>query len=177
MAVEIERKFLLRSGEWRELASSSVRIVQGYLANTCRSSIRLRLAGETATLSVKSMTPGMCREEYEFPVAVTDARRMLDTLCEGPQVEKTRHIVTVAEHRFEIDEFAGDNEGLIVAEVELGSEDEQLVLPGWLGDEVTDEARYYNFLLARYPYRRWPAADREAARCGLHRDSAKEATT
>jgi adenylate cyclase len=174
VGTEIERKFLVRHDGWRAAAVSHVEIVQGYLANTARCSIRLRLAGDAATLSVKGMTPGMSRDEFEYPVPVADARQMLETLREGPLLGKVRHIVPCGSHRYEVDEFDGDNAGLVVAEMELASPDEVFVRPDWLGEEVTDHARYYNFRLAAAPFAHWPGADRQAARAGNHFESAVE---
>lgn len=177
MGVEIERKFLVRHDGWRPAVVSSVDIVQGYLANTARSSVRLRVAGEAATLSVKGMTPGVRRDEFEYPLPLEDARHMLATLCEGPLLEKRRHVVAAGAHRFEIDEFKGPNAGLVVAELELARPDEPFARPAWLGEEVTDHARYYNFRLASEPFAGWPAGDREAARAGRHLQSTTEAAS
>jgi adenylate cyclase len=160
MGVEIERKFLLRSDAWRAAVASSTRLRQGYLANTAHASVRVRRAGDTAWLSVKSMTAALTRHEYEYAIPPDDADAMLDRLCEGPRIDKIRHLVTVAGHVWEIDEFLGDNAGLVVAELELDAEDEAFVTPPWLGAEVTREERYYNFRLAAYPYSRWSADER-----------------
>lgn len=174
MSIEIERKFLVSHDGWRRAAVSRVDIVQGYLANTAKSSIRLRVAGDAATLSVKGMTPGICRDEFEYPVPVADARYMLAALCEGPLVAKVRHFVPYGSHRYEVDEFEGPNAGLVVAELELASPDEAFERPGWLGEEVTDHVRYYNFRLATAPFGGWSEVVREAARAGRHRESAVE---
>ena len=152
VAIEIERKFLLRDPSWRDAVECSTLLRQGYLANNERCSVRVRLAGASAWLSVKAMTPGLARAEYEYPVPVEDAAALLDALCERPFVEKWRHLVSWHGHTWEIDEFLGDNQGLVVAEVELGSIDEQPVLPPWVGREVTDDVRFYNFSLARNPW-------------------------
>lgn len=168
MGVEIERKFLVVSDAWRREAHGSLRIAQGYLANTARSSVRVRLAGEHATLSVKSMTRNLTRAEFEYPVPVADAEAMLAGLCEGPQLQKVRHLVAVGSHTFEVDEFEGANAGLVVAELELEAPDEPYPRPAWLGDEVTEEIRYYNFRLVEVPFQAWPAAAREGARRGRH---------
>lgn len=161
MSLEIERKFLLGNDHWRAAVSGRTLLRQGYLANTARASVRVRLAGDAGWLSVKAMTPGRARAEYEVPVAPADARAMLDELCEGPIIEKWRHIVVHAGHRWEIDEFLGDNAGLIVAELELDSEGEEFERPEWLGAEVTHEQRYYNFRLAQEPFARWPQGLRQ----------------
>lgn len=163
MAIEIERKFRVIDDAWRGAVGSSTLLRQGYLANTTRASIRVRVAGETAVLSVKAMTPGRSREEFEAEIAVEDAREMLAHLCEGPPIEKWRHIVVHAGDRWEIDEFLGDNAGLVIAELELDSEDQDFARPAWLGDEVTDDERYYNFRLSRHPYRLWPEGREKAS--------------
>jgi adenylate cyclase len=156
MAIEIERKFQLSGDSWRRQIRSSTLLRQGYLANTARASVRVRLAGEDAWLSVKAMTPGRSRAEYEVPVPPDDAGEMLDRLCEGALIEKWRHLVRHEGHTWEIDEFLGENAGLIVAELELDSEEEAFGRPTWLGEEVTHDERYYNFRLAQHPWRRWP---------------------
>ena len=172
MPIEIERKFLLLSDDWRDAVFFSEQIVQGYLANTRLCSVRLRLAGNAATLSVKSMAAGLRRDQFEYPVPAGDARQMLAALCTGPLIEKRRHVIESGGHRFEVDEFAGENVGLVVAELELADETEPYQRPFWLGDEITDELRYYNFRLVVEPFASWPAADREAARRGRHLESA-----
>lgn len=156
MATEIERKFRVLNDDWRSQAHARTLLRQGYLANTQRASVRVRLAADGAWLSVKAMTPGVARAEYEVPVAVQDAREMLDRLCEGPLVEKWRHLVRFAEEEWEIDEFLGDNAGLVIAELELAAEHAAFARPPWLGAEVTHEERYYNFRLSQRPYRHWP---------------------
>lgn len=174
MAVEIERKFLVRNEGWREQVSATRRLVQGYLANTGLSSVRVRLADGSGTLSVKAMTPGLSRDEFEYPVPAGDARRMLALLCEGPRVEKRRHLVECDGYRFEVDEFGGDNDGLLIAELELADTADPGPRPAWLGEEVTAHARYYSFRLARKPFSSWPPPDRDAARRGSHRDTVGE---
>ena len=156
MATEIERKFLLQSSAWRASVHRSTLLRQGYLANNDRVSVRVRIAGEGGFLSVKAMTPGLARAEYEVQVPLVDAQQMLDTLCERPLIEKWRHLVDVGGMTWEIDEFLGDNAGLIVAELELPATDATFVRPPWVGQEVTQDVRYYNFKLAQHPYCRWP---------------------
>jgi adenylate cyclase len=158
MALEIERKFLLQNEGWRGAVRERTLLRQGYLANTERSSVRVRLAGDQGWLSVKAMTPGMARAEYEVAVAAADATAMLEQLCLGPLIEKWRHVVVYENHEWEIDEFLGENAGLIVAEIELTSENAEFARPAWLGAEVTADVRYYNFRLATDPYRRWRSA-------------------
>jgi adenylate cyclase len=162
MALEIERKFRVTDQRWRSQVSQSTLLRQGYLANTARASVRVRLAGDEAWLSVKAMTPGRARAEYEVPVAVADAGEMLERLCEGAVIEKWRHIVVHDGDRWEIDEFLGANAGLIVAELELESEQQSFARPAWLGAEVTHEERYYNFRLAQHPFEQWPSGQRSA---------------
>ena len=156
MAKEIERKFRVRSDAWRGEVQRSTLLRQGYLANTTRASIRVRLEGERALLSVKGMEPGMSRDEFEVAVPVADAREMLERLCEGLAIEKWRHIVLHEGSKWEIDEFLAENAGLVIAELELQSEDARFERPSWLGTEVTHDERYYNFRLSQKPYRHWP---------------------
>jgi adenylate cyclase len=156
MAKEIERKFRVHSDAWRAEVERSTLLRQGYLANTARASIRVRLEGERALLSVKSMERGMSRDEYELSLPVADAREMLERLCEGIPIEKWRHIVVHEGSRWEIDEFLGENAGLVIAELELAHEQAAFARPSWLGAEVTLEERYYNFRLSQKPYRHWP---------------------
>jgi len=158
MAMEIERKFLVRSDAWRAEVQRRRLLRQAYLANTERCSIRVRVAPEEAWLSVKAMTTHIARAEYEVPIAIADATEMLQQLREGAIVEKWRHIVPHAGHEWEIDEFLGDNAGLVIAEIELESEDEAFARPEWLGEEVTHDPRYYNFRLAMHPFVGWAAA-------------------
>jgi len=162
VAIEIERKFRVVDQRWRAAVSDSTLLRQGYLANTSRASIRVRRAGDRAWLSVKAMTPGTARAEYETSISVADAEEMLDALCEGPLIEKWRHIVLQAGSRWEIDEFLGDNAGLVIAELELESETQAFARPDWLGAEVTHEERYYNFRLSQRPFRQWSDAERAA---------------
>ena len=155
MGTEIERKFLVASTEWRALAHASHHMVQGYLANTERGSIRVRLTDDTACLNIKGMTLGVTRTEFDYPIPLDEAQVILDTLCLKPLLEKTRHLVRHGDHVWEIDEFTGDNAGLIVAEVELRSVDEAFTPPPWLGEEVSHDPRYYNVCLVERPYNTW----------------------
>ncbi len=156
MPVEIERKFLVTSDVWRDTVTRSLRMRQGYLgAGQGRASIRVRLDGVEARLNIKAAVTGTSRAEYDYPMPTADAEEILQTLCVG-RVEKTRHIVEHAQHTWEIDEFEGDNAGLIVAEIELDRVDEAFARPDWLGQEVTEQHRYYNHALALQPYRDWP---------------------
>lgn len=155
MGIEIEHKFLIRDERWRSQVERSMWIRQGYLISDARCSVRVRIAGEQAFLNIKSGTLGIQRSEYEYPIPVADAEEILNALCEKPLLEKTRHLVRCGEHLWEVDEFAGDNAGLIVAELELSRPDEPFVRPDWLGEEVSHDIRYYNSQLARHPYRTW----------------------
>ncbi|MBO9663467.1 CYTH domain-containing protein [Dokdonella sp.] len=163
MPIEIERKFLVVGDAWREKVSRSERMMQGYLAGppAARCSVRVRIGGAAAFLNIKSATPGVQRDEYEYAIPTEDAQRLLRTLA-GDVVEKVRHYVEVDGHTFEIDEFAGDNAGLIVAELELDRVDEPFPRPGWLGREVSELVRYYNLHLAAHPYSRWSDEERNA---------------
>jgi len=155
MPVEIERKFLLASNDWREQVVRQYRIRQGYLGVIDKASVRIRVQDKKANINVKSATLSMRRMEYEYEIPLSEAEEMLEQLCEHPQVDKTRYIVEAGQHVWEIDEFYGDNTGLLVAEIELGSEDEFFVKPAWVGQEVTRDPRYYNVNLIRHPYSRW----------------------
>jgi adenylate cyclase len=162
MALEIERKFLLRSEEWRPQVVKRMLLRQGYLSSGSRSSIRARIAGEQAWLNLKAKRSGMTRLEYEYPIPRQDAEEILEHLCQGPLIEKYRHELPLGAHVWEIDEFLGDNAGLIVAEIELDDEREAFDLPSWLGLEVTHDERYYNFNLATRPFKSWSVDERAA---------------
>lgn len=155
MAIEIEHKFLLKNDDWRKAVYKSIDYKQGYLSAQPTSSIRVRIAQQNAWLNIKSATIGNQRLEFEYPIPVMDAKVIIDSLCVKPLVEKTRHFVKVDQHVWEIDEFKGDNEGLIVAEIELGKSDECFQKPHWLGQEVTQNLRYYNNNLTLNPYKNW----------------------
>lgn len=155
MGIEIERKFLIRDDRWRQQVERSTRMRQGYLTSDARCSVRVRVAGSQGFLNIKSGTLGIQRSEYEYAIPLTEAEEILDTLCEKPLLEKTRHFVHHGQHVWEIDEFAGENAGLIVAEVELRHPDEPLTCPDWLGEDVSHDIRYYNSQLVRYPYKTW----------------------
>lgn len=173
MGIEIERKFLVSGDGWRAAAHAVVPMAQGYLndlatvdSGAMRTSVRVRIADASAFLNLKSRELGHTRQEFDYPIPVEDARALL-ALCVGGAIDKRRHLVRHAGHLWEVDEFLGDNAGLVVAEVELGSAGEAFARPAWLGREVTDCARYYNLALASRPYAQWSAAERAA-------DDAKE---
>lgn len=160
MAIEIERKFLVRSDAWRPRAEPGRHYRQGYLSRiegsgAARSSVRVRTAGDRALLNIKSALLGIRRHEYEYEIPIADAEEMLATLCVGAVIEKTRYHVRHEGHLWEIDVFEGDNAGLIVAEIELTHEDEAFARPDWLGEEVSSDPRYYNVCLAERPYCSW----------------------
>lgn len=155
MATEIERKFLLLSDSWLSDIDSKLHIVQGYLATNEFSSTRIRIQDDKANINIKSATLGITRTEFEYAIPLDDALLMLNDLCIKPVIEKTRYTVRQQHHTWEIDVFSGDNEGLIVAEIELSSPDEAFVKPSWLGEEVSNDVRYYNVCLAKTPYKTW----------------------
>lgn len=150
--MEIERKFLVR-GEFRDLAESRDDIVQGYLNMDKERTVRVRVRGGKGYITVKGPTNGVSRFEWEKEIPEEEARTLLN-LC--PRViDKTRHTVRHAGHVFEVDEFHGDNDGLVVAEIELKSENEEFERPEWLGEEVSYDRRYYNSCLLANPYKNW----------------------
>lgn len=155
MGREIERKFLLRSEDWRKEVSHSMRLVQGYLLRGERSAVRVRINGDIAELNIKHSLDGVNRLEYEYEIPLNDAREMLDQIALPPLIDKTRHHVLRGGHLWEIDEFHGENAGLVIAEIELAAADEAFERPDWLGEEVSDDPRYYNSNLSRVPYRQW----------------------
>jgi len=154
MGVEIERKYLVEGDSWRGQIVSATRIVQGYLARG-DVTVRARIRGDRAYLTVKGRSQGIARSEFEYEIPVADAETMLAELADGPVVEKTRNLVEVGGHTWELDVFAGANEGLVMAEIELADADEQFDLPQWAGAEVSDDPRYYNVNLAREPFSQW----------------------
>ncbi len=155
MPTEIERKFLVSGRGWR--TATGQRISQGYLNRDKRRTVRVRLAGEIAFLTVKGITIGASRTEFEYQIPVDHAEAML-RLCDGPVIEKIRHRVVHSGVVWEIDEFFGDNAGLVVAEVELESEQQDIDLPAWVTQEVTEDPRYFNSNLATRPFNLWSSA-------------------
>ena len=155
MAVEIERKFLLANDNWRNEASEPIRFRQGYLVGSDKSSVRVRTEGERAFINIKSATLGITRQEYQYPIPLEDAEKLLDDLCEKPLIEKNRFFIQNNKHTWEVDEFFGENQGLVVAEIELRHEDEAFEKPSWLGEEVSGDTRYYNVCLVKHPYKDW----------------------
>lgn len=174
MGIEIERKFLVANDDWRALVHKSETMAQGYLGGT-HCSVRVRVAENSAFLNIKSRELGLTRQEFEYPVPISDAETLLRSFAEGAAIIKTRHYVrhtdqNGAELTFEIDVFAGDNEGLIVAEIELVSVQQAFTRPAWLGIEVTDDARYYNSNLVTEPFCRWQKAASIPCRLSLNSD-------
>lgn len=155
MGTEIERKFLVVNDRWRERVVSKERLKQGYLANQGKSSIRVRMGRNQAFLNIKQAVIGVQRAEFEYPVPPEDADFMLRELIDGPLIDKTRYKVREGEMLWELDVFYGDNQGLVVAEIELQSPQQKFELPDWAGDEVSDDPRYYNHNLIANPYRQW----------------------
>jgi len=157
MATEIERKFLVRDDSWRDDADDGTFYRQGYLSSGGSCAIRVRVAGTRAYLSIKSASSGISRAEFDYTIPLADAESILNDLCIRPPIEKTRYLVRYGEHVWEIDVFAGENAGLVLAEVELKHEDERFEHPVWVGKEVSEDERYYNAYLAEHPYRHWKA--------------------
>ena len=154
MGVEIERKFLLQGDTWRGLGQA-VLLRQGYRSSARARVVRVRIEGEQAMLTIKGANMGATRGEWEYPIPLADATELLDGLCEQPLIEKYRSRVMYAGMVWEIDEFLGVNAGLVVAEIELHSEDQPFDRPGWIGEEVSHDARYYKANLIRHPYSQW----------------------
>lgn len=154
MPTEIERKFLVKNDDWRSLGTGTF-YCQGYLVNSPSKTVRVRIAGEQAYLTIKGATAGIARAEYEYAIPTDHAQELLETLCEPPLIQKTRYRVELDGLLWEIDEFDGENQGLIVAEVELADEQQAIALPDWIGAEVSHDSRYYNANLSKHPYSRW----------------------
>lgn len=152
MGVEIERKFLLKNSNWNR--SQATIMAQGYLNRDKGRNVRIRVAGKEAFITIKGENRGAVRAEFEYPIPVADAKAML-ALCDGPLVVKTRYTVEYKGFTWEVDVFDGDNLGLVVAEIELDSEDQMFEKPDWVGQEVTEDPRYYNANLSSTPYKMW----------------------
>lgn len=154
MAKEIERKFLVAGEDWRALARGT-RYRQGYLSTVKERTVRVRTIDDKGFLTIKGITVGATRSEYEYEIPAADADEMLDDLCEQPIIEKNRYEIPLAGVTWEVDEFLGVNDGLIVAEVELQSEDQSFPKPDWIGEEVTDDPKYFNANLIARPFSTW----------------------
>lgn len=165
MAREIERKFLLKNQDWKALAHKKTHFAQGYLNDisdkSAKSSVRVRIEGDKANMNIKSLEIGLSRDEYEYEIPLDDGKKILATLAAGPVIEKDRYLVKVDSHIWEIDEFFGDNQGLVVAEVEMQSEDETFLMPEWVGREVTEEVRFYNISLSKRPFNSWSEDEKQ----------------
>ena len=155
MATEIERKFLV-SGEFASETAESRHVVQGYLNSSRERTVRVRISGDRGFLTIKGVTSdsGMSRFEWEHEISIDEAEALMG-LCEPGVIDKTRFIIPFAGHVFEVDVFHGANEGLVLAELELSSEDDEFERPHWLGKEVTGDVRYYNSMLMKQPYALW----------------------
>lgn len=154
MAIEIERKYLLTSDDYK-ISSTSKTIVQGYICSDKNRVVRVRIYGEKAYITIKNATIGFARNEFEYAIPVADAQVMLAEICEKPIIEKVRHRYEHKGFCWEIDEFHGENEGLVMAEIELPSVDCQFEKPTFIGAEVTNDSRYYNASLIKNPYKNW----------------------
>ena len=154
MGIEIEKKFLLKGSEWKQLAAGTA-YRQGYLSSVKERTVRVRTINDKGFLTIKGISVGAVRQEYEYEIPVEDANALLDELCEKPIIEKNRYKVEHGGFTWEIDEFFGENDGLVVAEIELESEDQLFERPKWVGEEVTGDARYFNSNLIKHPYCRW----------------------
>ena len=153
MAKEIERKYLVQGDRWKKLAQG-VLYRQGYIATVGKATVRVRVIGDRGYLTIKGENKGIVRAEFEYPIPVEDAEEMLNTLCDRPLIEKFRYIIPYGNLVWEVDEFLGDNAGLIIAEVELESEDLVIALPDWIDREVSDP-KYFNVNLVKHPYKLW----------------------
>lgn len=155
MAKEIERKFLV-NGEFKKFAKKEIRITQAYLSSNTERNVRVRIKGDKGFITIKGIgnESGVSRYEWEKEIPVEEVKELL-MICEPGVIDKTRYLVEVGDHIFEVDEFYGENKGLVIAEIELSSEDEQFEKPDWLGQEVTGDAKYYNSMLIKKPYIKW----------------------
>ncbi|HBN03956.1 MAG TPA: adenylate cyclase [Bacteroidetes bacterium] len=154
MAQEIERKFRVANDDWRAMATSSSSLKQGYLSSSAEATVRVRLEDNLGTVTIKSKTNGITRNEFEYAIPAQEAKELL-MLCSGPLIEKIRYRIPQENHTWEIDVFEGDNDGLIIAEIELTSDEDYFAKPQWLGEEVSGDSRYYNSNLATHPYVNW----------------------
>ncbi len=154
MAKEIERKYVVKLDVWKP-QDAGIHFKQGYLNSQKERVVRVRIEGEKAKLTIKGITTGVTRSEFEYPLPVEDAAILLDNLCEQPLIDKHRHKEVHGGKTWEIDVFHGDNEGLVVAEVELSSETEAIELPAFIGEEVSSDPRYFNSNLLKHPFKNW----------------------
>jgi adenylate cyclase len=159
MGIEIERKFLVKSDGWRSIGERKF-YQQGYLLIDKLRTIRVRIIEDKSYLTIKGATTGISRDEFEYEIPVEDAKIILDKLCEKPIIEKYRSKIEIDNIIWEVDEFIGANNGLILAEVELKSEDQKIVLPDWIGEEVSGNKRYNNSYLVKHPFSNWESNDK-----------------
>lgn len=155
MATEIERKFLLKDDSWKKFSDEGMEYSQGYIVGSQHASVRVRIQGDKAYINIKSATIDITRQEFEYEIPLDEASEILTSLCEKPLISKTRYHVPHEQHVWEIDVFKGDNEGLIVAEIELSKVNEHFAKPSWIGQEVSDDKRYYNVCLVSHPFKDW----------------------
>lgn len=154
MGKEIERKYLVKNEDWKKLAEG-IYYKQGYLSTVKERTVRVRTIGEKGYLTIKGLTVGVSRSEFEYQIPAEEANQMLDNLCEKPIIEKLRAKVPYKGLTWEIDEFHGENEGLVVAEVEIEDENQAIELPEWIGEEVSGDPRYFNSNLIKNPFTKW----------------------
>ncbi|XHU96229.1 MAG: CYTH domain-containing protein [cyanobacterium endosymbiont of Rhopalodia gibba] len=154
MVIEIERKFLVKGDIWRSWGQGKI-YRQGYILTKNETTVRVRIVEDCAFLTFKGKTKGFSREEFEYSIPLEDAEIMLKNLCDHPLIQKIRYRIHLGNLVWEVDEFQGENEGLILAEVELSSEDQYFELPAWIGEEITQDLRFYNVNLAKHPYLIW----------------------
>lgn len=155
MGVEIERKFLVDIKKWQQVAKpTATHLKQGYIINDKYKTIRVRIAGKQGYLTIKGSTSGISRKEYEYPIPIKDAMELLDDFA-ASWVEKNRYCINFAGKKWEVDEFLGDNEGLVMAEIELKHEESEFEVPAWITKEVSDDNRYFNSSLAVKPFSKW----------------------
>ena len=154
MGREIERKFLVKGEQWRSLGAGK-RYRQGYLSIAPHCTVRVRVAGDRAYLTIKGQTVGISRPEFEYTIPVTEAEEMLAELCDDAIIEKIRYTIPIENLVWEVDEFSGKNQGLVLAEVEVTDEEQAIALPDWIGREVSRDSRYFNASLVKFPYSQW----------------------
>lgn len=154
MGIEIERKFLVKSDEWKSLGNR-IFYQQGYLLSDKYRTIRIRTIEEKGFITIKSSVKGISRNEFEYEIPVEEAKLILETLCEKPFIKKYRTKIQLNELVWEIDEFLDDNDGLIIAEVELANENQKIDIPNWIGEEVTGDMKYFNSMLTKNPFNKW----------------------
>ncbi len=156
MGKEIERKFIVKNDKYKSLANP-VKYRQGYIPRTNKVTVRIRIAGEKGFITLKDKATGFSRHEFEYEIPIAEAKEMLDILCDKPQIEKFRYIIPANEPelKWEVDEFLGDNEGLVIAEIEVPTEETKFTLPDWVGEEVTGNKKYNNNNLCKNPYKTW----------------------